>query len=179
MKNVQNIITIVAAILIIAAIFYGGLQTGKYFYSTPITLMDTYTHTDTVWRDTTIYKPVPYKVTVRDTVQLPLTSTDSTEALHNYFTEKLYNFPLKFGNISFKVAKNDIFDLYVRNISTNTVTFIKPKYLFGGGVSLGYFITSPYVSFDGCYIKGNHLFNASITYPLGIRIGYKFMIIKY
>lgn len=180
MANLKNILIIIGVIIILLlGTFIGGYQYAKKVYTTnPATYTNVIVQRDTVWSEKIVEKPVPYEVIKRDTI-FKMSTKDSTEALNNYFTQNLYHIPLQFGDLNFKITQNSMFDLKIKTFTTNTTTYIKPLYMLGFGGSVGYIFEKPYLSFDAMYIKNFNTFNLSITYPFGVRIGYKYAFIKY
>jgi hypothetical protein len=68
------------------------------------------TVTDTVWvkgKDSIIYKPKPYKVVYRDTVEIPK-DVDTTAILKDYFAKVAYNDTIKVGKYGYILIKDTI-----------------------------------------------------------------------
>lgn len=178
MNNLKNILIVIGVIIILLlGTFIGGYQYAKKVYTTnPATYTNVIVQRDTTWVRDSI--PYPKPVYINDTIEIPA-NVDTAAIIKEYYKEKYYYFPYSFGNISFTVTQNSLFDFKPNIFTTNTTTYIKPLYIFAIGGSVGYIFEKPYLSFDAIYIKNFNTFNLSITYPLGVRIGYKYAFIKY
>ena len=178
MDKIKSILISIAIILILlAASFFSGYQLHKYTYKIDIKdSSNVVTIIDTNWHHDSIPFPVPYMVI--DTVPIPQ-FVDTTAILKEYYKEKYYSFPLQFGDISFKITQNSLFD-YKANIFTTTVTkYVYPKYSIGIGGNIGIIYNNPFVEIDGVYIHKNNAFNVAFSYPVGIKVGYKYMFHKF
>ena len=178
MNNLKNILITIGIILILLlGTFIGGYQYAKKVYITnPATYTNVIVQRDTTWvRDSIAY---PKPVYIKDTITIPQ-NIDTSVIINEYFKEKYYYFPYTFGNISFTVTQNSLFDFKPSIFTTNTTTYIKPLYMFGVGGSVGFITEKPFISVDGLYVKNNNTFSLSITYPIGFMFGYKYMFIKY
>lgn len=180
-KTLRNIlISFVIAILLFAGFFIGGYQTAKHKYSKPINIGANYDtlkiEYDTLKIRDTIYNPQPYAVI--DTVKIP-TIVDSAAIILDYFKIRQYLFTYPFGTVSFNVSNNNLFDYSANfNIISQRV-FLRPKQLYGVGASIGILIDKPYVELNGIYVNRINMFEVGISYPLGIRIGYRYLFYKY
>ena len=180
-KTLRNIlISLGIAILLFAGFFIGGYQTAKHKYSKPINIGANYdtlkVEYDTLKIRDTIYKPKPYAVI--DTIKIP-TIVDSAAIIRDYYKERQYLFTYPFGTVSFNVSNNNLFDYSANFNIVSQRVFLRPKELYGIGGSIGILIDKPYVEIDGVYVKRCNMFEIGISYPLGIRIGYRYIFYKY
>lgn len=180
-KTFRNIlISFVILILLAVTFFIAGYQTAKHKYSKPINIGANYdtlkVEYDTLKIRDTIYNPQPYAVI--DTIKIP-TIVDSAAIIRDYYKERQYLFTYPFGTVSFNVSNNGLFD-YAANFNiVSQRVFLRPKQLYGVGLSVGILVDKPYVEIDGVYIKRCNMFEIGISYPLGIRIGYRYIFYKY
>lgn len=180
-KTIKDILITFAAIIIIGLIlFISGYQTAKHKYSKPINIGANYDtlkiEYDTLKIRDTIYKPQPYAVI--DTIKIPQI-VDSAAIILDYFKIRQYLFTYPFGTVSFNVANNNLFDYSANfNIISQRV-FLRPKQIYGVGLSVGILVDKPYLEVNGTYVNRCNMFTIGISYPMGIRIGYSFLFYKY
>ena len=180
-KTLRNIlIGFVIAILLAVTFFIAGYQTAKHKYSKPINIGANYdtikVEYDTLKIRDTIYNPQPYAVI--DTVQIPQ-FVDTSAIIRDYFKIRQYLFTYPFGTVSFNVSNNSLCDYSANFNIVSQRVFLRPKQLYGIGGSIGILIDKPYVEIDGVYIQRCNMFEIGISYPLGVRIGYRYIFYKY
>ena len=178
MKNRITYILISIAIIILfgAGLFFTGYKIGQKTFS-PMSNFDTlYVKSDTLKIRDTIRIPKPYAVI--DTITIP-TIVDSAAIIRDYYKERQYLFTYPFGTVSFSVFNNSLFD-YAANFNViNKTVFIRPKYMWGIGGSIGVIYNKAYLEIDGVYVYKNNMFQLGVSYPLGIRVGYYYTFYKY
>ena len=180
-KTFRNIlISFVILILLAVTFFIAGYQTAKHKYSKPINIGANYdtikVEYDTLKIRDTIYKPQPYAVI--DTIKIPQI-VDSAAIILDYFKIRQYLFTYPFGTVSFNVANNNLFDYSANFNIVSQRVFLRPKQLYGIGGSIGVIMGNAYIEIDGTYVNRNNMFQFSISYPMGIRIGYQYLFYKY
>ena len=180
-KTLRNIlISFVILILLAVTFFIAGYQTAKHKYSKPINIGANYdtlkVEYDTLKIRDTIHYPQPYAVI--DTIKIPQI-VDSAAIIRDYFKIRQYLFTYPFGTVSFNVANNNLFDYSANfNIISQRV-FLRPKQIYGVGLSVGILVDKPYLEVNGTYVNRCNMFTIGISYPMGIRIGYQFIFYKY
>lgn len=180
-KTLRNILISLGIFLLLALTFFiGGYQTAKHKYSKPINIGAYYDtlkiEYDTLKIRDTIYKPQPYAVI--DTIKIPQI-VDSAAIILDYFKIRQYLFTYPFGTVSFNVSNNNLFDYSANFNIVSQRVFLRPKQLYGVGLSVGILIDKPYVELNGVYVNRTNMFTIGISYPMGIRIGYQFIFYKY
>jgi len=175
--KINNIIFLIMLILaVLTGFFIFGYQYAKFTIKQP--QQPEISHSDTIYTTfiDSIEKPVPYLVVERDTFYKNI---DTAAIIKEYYKEKYYYFPYDFGGLSFKITENSLFD-YKLSVTTRIINnYIKPKYIVGVGGNVGVIYDKPFIELEGVYIKKQNSINVGISYPLGLRIGYKFNFYKY